>query len=234
MPNTRPSNRRALAAARTKDLARLPERFAIAGTVIRPEQLHRLPERQPPEYGPWTGEPGKLAWSDVATGLACIILRQTNATLSGYVAVGPDHPLWLYNHDALPAAVRNAVHGGIDYAEPCRQHGPEVVQVCHVRPDRSPSDVPGDDDHHEHDGHPDDKRWFGFRTSHPGDLVPIGDRPRHHREEGETYRSIAYVFDEVRALARVLKALETGSGGVSDERDRPLQIGSDTSAGDET
>ena len=182
----------------------LPQRFAIADTEIRPEQFYRLPGRQPTERGPWSDEPGKIAWKDSESGLDCIILRQENSTLSGY------------NHDALPGAVRNASHGGIDYAEPCRQYGPEAVRVCHIRPTGTPSHAPGTAEH-------DNAWWFGFRTSHPGDLVPTGIKPDRYREEGETYRDMHYVFAEVRKLARALKAFAYPHVEGSSE---PLQIGS--------
>jgi hypothetical protein len=166
-----PKKKTSKALAPTKSTASmLPQRFAIADTEIESEQFYRLPERQPTERGPWSDEPGKIAWTDHETGMDCIILRQENGTLSGYVSVDPDHPLHGYNHDALPRAVRNAAHGGIDYAEPCRRYGPEAVRVCHIRPTGAPSHAPGAAEH-------DDKWWFGFRTSHAGDLVPVGVSP---------------------------------------------------------
>lgn len=199
-----------------------PKRFAIGNTEVRPEQFYRLPERQPSQKGPWSDEPDKLAWVDPETNLDCIILRQENGTLSGYVAVHPDHPLYGYNHDALPLAVRNASHRGIDFAEPCQQRGPEPVRVCHVRLSGVPSDAPGRDPH-------DDKWWFGFRTSYPGDLVPVGMKPDRHREDGELYRDIHYVFEEVSKLANALWAVEhqSGKGG-----DLPPQLVSHDSDGE--
>lgn len=212
-----PKKKTSKALASTKSTApALPQRFAIADTEIRPEQFYRLSERQPAERGPWSDEPGKIAWKDPETGLDCIILRQENSTLSGYVSVDPDHPLHGYNHDALPRAVRNASHGCVDYAEPCRKYGSEAVRVCHIRPTGTPSHAPGADHH-------DDKWWFGFRTSHPGDLVPVGMKPSRHREEGEVYRDMHYVFMEVRKLAHALKAFADRSVEGSS---KPLQLGS--------
>lgn len=212
-----PKKKTSKAIAPTKSTApTLPQSFVIANTEIRPEQFYRLPERQPTERGLWSDEPGKIAWKDPESGLDCIILRQENGTLSGYVSVDPDHPLHGYNHDALPGAVRNAPHGGIDYAEPCRRFGPEAVRVCHIRPMGAPSHAPGT-------AELDDKWWFGFRTSHPGDLVPVGIKPSRHREEGEVYRDMHFVFQEVRNLARALKAFTDRPVEGSSE---PLQIGS--------
>tara|TARA_R100001198_G_scaffold14559_1_gene6792 strand:- start:21270 stop:21932 length:663 start_codon:yes stop_codon:yes gene_type:complete len=211
-----PKKKASKALAPTKSAAPMPQRFAIADTEIRPEQFYRLPERQPTERGPWSEEPGKIAWKDPETELDCIILRQENGTLSGYVSVDPDHSLHGYNHDALPRAVRNASHGGIDYAEPCRRHGPEAIRVCHIRPTGTPSHAPGKAEH-------DDKWWLGFRTSHPGDLVPTGIKPDRYREEGETYRDMHYVFAEVLNLARALKAFTDRPVEGNSE---PLQIGS--------
>ncbi|GMN03917.1 hypothetical protein [Erythrobacter sp. MTPC3] len=212
-----PKRKTSKALARTKSTApALQQRFAIADTEIRPEQFYRLPERQPTERGPWSDEPEKIAWKDHETGLDCIILRQENSTLSGYVSVDPDHPLHGYNHDALPRAVRNVCHGCVDYAEPCRKYGPEAVRVCHIRPTGTPSHAPGEDHH-------DDKWWFGFRTSHSGDLVPVGMKPHRHREEGEVYRDMHFVFHEVRNLARALKAF---THRPVEGSSKPLQIGS--------
>lgn len=39
--------------------------------------------------GPWDGEPDKMQWTDPATGLDCLIVRNTLGALCGYVGVTP-------------------------------------------------------------------------------------------------------------------------------------------------
>ena len=207
MPKKKTTGRAVVPVKATK-LA-LPERFAIGDTEIRPLQLYRNPERHPRGAGPWTGEPDKLAWVDPATGLSCIILRQSNGTLGGYVAVAPSHPLWGFAYDAIPAELDVAPHRGLDYSESCREYERESIAICHVSERRrSARTHPSGREKNTSD----DTWWFGFGCDAPGDLVPHGYKPPLHREEGEVYRSIDYVFEETRSLARSLKAVEDQTG----------------------
>ena len=50
-------------------------------------------------------------------------------------------------------------------------------------------------------------KQLGFAADKPGDLVPEGVRPILAIEEGETYRSIDYMYDETVRLARQLKKI---------------------------
>ena len=207
MPRKKPS--RALAATQPSRPA-IPDRFAIGGTEIRPVQLARIHDRHPAGEGPWTGEPDRLAWIDPVTGLSCLILRQADGTLGGYVAVAPNHPLWGFNHDAIPANLNLHVHGGLDYGALCARRGPEDIRICHAHhaaSRQSQLEGPGKD------AGADDAWWFGFGCDKPGDLVPDGYKPALHREEGEVYRGIDYVYAETVELARQLKAIEDGAGG---------------------
>jgi hypothetical protein len=93
----------------------LPERLTLGHHEIRPEQVLNIPERRPYGEGPWENEPDRVAWRDAATGYACLILRQENGTLAGYVSIGSSHPLWCYERDAIPAELGVTPHRGLDY-----------------------------------------------------------------------------------------------------------------------
>jgi len=180
--------------------------YAIANTAIAATQLFKIPARHPHGEGPWDNEADKIAWIDERTGIPCIILRQTNGTLSGYAAVEPGHPLYGYNHDAIPSELRVVSHGGLNYAEACNQTMPEAISVCHVEPLKRPhSDMP---DRFADDG---DLWWFGFDTNHAYDFVPNERVPEGQRiHDGKVYRDQAYVYRECIKLAAQLHRIETG------------------------
>ena len=180
--------------------------YAIANTAIAATQLFKIPARHPHGEGPWDNEADKIAWIDERTGIPCIILRQTNGTLSGYAAVEPGHPLYGYNHDAIPSELRVVSHGGLNYAEACNQTMPEAISVCHVEPLKRPhSDMP---DRFADDG---DLWWFGFDTNHAYDFVPNERIPEGQRiHDGKVYRDQAYVYRECIKLAAQLHRIETG------------------------
>ena len=204
MPKKKKTTGRALAQVRNTNLAKLPERFAIADTEVRPEQAFVIPDHRPSVYGPWSHEPvDKLAWRDAATNLDCILLRQLSGVWAGYVAVPPRHPLHGFNVDALPPSAGLTPHGGIDYAEGCSRDDPEELQICHVRGhDRL-------DPLEEHNTR-DDAWWLGFGADKPGDLVPKGVRPILAIEEGETYRTMDYMYGETVKLAHQLHDIGGG------------------------
>lgn len=218
MPRKKPG--RAVAPAKSSINLAMPEqRFAIGDTEIRPLQLYRNPERHPRGTGPWSDEPDKLAWVDAATGLSCIILRQVNGTLGGYVAVPAGHPLWGFAYDAIPADLGITAHRGLDYSESCRAYERESIAICHVSDRRRSGRAhPGGRQQNTSD----DTWWFGFGCDKPGDLVPDGYKPPLHREEGEVYRTIDYIYEETRSLARSLKAIEDGSASSNGV---PLMLG---------
>lgn len=192
----------------------LPERFAIGGCEIRPVQLFVGSRRQVGRDGPWRGEPDKIAWVDPSTDKDCILLREYGGYWCGYVAVGIAHPLWGFAADAIPASAGLHVHGPIDYAAPCDESGAPETSVCHIRTGRSHatrravpqrSGTSGDVDH--------TNWWFGFSADQAADYVPNSNRPLE-REEGQIYRDMDYMFQEVTKLAAQLDVLEdrhTGS-----------------------
>lgn len=204
MPNKKMIFDRALAQVRNTNLAKLPKQFAIADTEVRPEQVFVNPDHRPTFPGPWSNEPvDKLAWRDAATNLDCILLRQLSGVWAGYVAVLPGHLLHGFNVDALPASAGLSPHGGIDYAEGCARDDPEELQICHVRGHALLDPSEADNTH-------DAAWWLGFAADKPGDLVPNGVRPILAIEEGETYRTIDYMYGETVKLARQLRDIDRG------------------------
>lgn len=206
-----------------------PVTYPVADTSIMALQVYHNPDRRPADDGPWNDEADKVAWVDEGTGLGCIMLRQRNGTMSGYVGVGSDHPLFGFEPDAVPDEVSRSVHGGITYGKPCevnrferRAHGrprQERYTVCHTTWVRTVQDYrtvqTTQDEFHE------DLWWLGFDTDHPGDLVPNARRGPH--TDRDIYRDQAFVYGHCVELAKRLKLLEPA--GAPDDRpdgDPPL------------
>lgn len=169
--------------------------------------------------GPWLGEADKIAWRDPESGYECIILRASiGGYLSGYVGVPKAHPLWGFDHRAIPPELGIDVHGGLTYSKIC-DAGPspqrrllesEARRICHV-PDRRSvyAKVVHGSDYRVQDEH---AWWFGFDCNHAYDLVPdrAKGRPFLSAELGAEYRDEAYVHNEVLNLAAQLQAIEHG------------------------
>lgn len=153
--------------------------------------------------GPWVKEPDKIQWQDKATGLPCLIVRNTfgSGALCGYVGVGASHPL---HGKGYNDAQDINVHGGT-FADRCHPLANDAG-ICH-------SVEPGEDDN---------VWWFGFDCSHAGDLNPkIEATLRDIRKEKplllpqsaiphrwrDIYRDVRYVRKQVRGLAHQLQAL---------------------------
>ncbi len=74
--------------------------------------------------GPWQGEPTGTRWTDAATGLTCMTLRNpVNGTLNGYVALPEGHPWHGQDYDQIDPFIE--VHGHLtflgsleDFADP--------------------------------------------------------------------------------------------------------------------
>jgi hypothetical protein len=157
--------------------------------------------------GPWLKEPDKIQWQDKATGLPCLIVRNTHCTgsLCGYVGVPPAHPL---HGKGYNDAQDINVHGGLTFANKCHPLA-NHASICHVV-------EPGEDDN---------VWWFGFDCSHAGDVCPqmestMRDIRKRKPElfEGplaeplpyrwrDVYRDVRYVRRQVRQLATQLQAL---------------------------
>lgn len=176
--------------------------------------------------GPWVSEPDKVQFTDPATGLPCLIVRNRLGALCGYVGVAPGHPAYGRDYtDELVSGLR--VHGGLTFADRCQpvgvghggaardrellRSGARVLpgvdvdewRVCHVP-------APGE---------PDDVHWFGFDCAHAWDLVPGmnalsrrmgGLYATTAREEREVYLDLAYVRGECRDLAAQLARIASG------------------------
>jgi len=127
------------------------------------------------ERSEWGKGPWELEpdrWEDRFFGLPVLAVREPDlGNWCGYVAVPPGHPWHGGAHDDL----NPMVHGGLTYSGFCQG------RICHVaRP-----------------GEPENVFWVGFDCAHAGDLVP-GLRLRSTRD---TYRTLAYVQDQLRGLA---------------------------------
>jgi hypothetical protein len=127
--------------------------------------------------GPWQDEPDKKQWPDQATGLPCLIVRNSLGALCGYVGVAEGHPLFEKHYDETDLEC----HGGPTFSSFCHP-GAEESNICH-RPD------PGEPDH---------VWWFGFDCAHCDDLIP-NMRTRVFR--GDVYRDFRYVEAQCVKLA---------------------------------
>lgn len=142
--------------------------------------------------GPWNDEPDKVQWTDEETGLPCLAKRNDVGVWCGYVGVAKGHPWYEKKYDECDVEV----HGGLSYSDHC-QEGPEEYAICHI----------------PEPGQPDDVWWLGFDTHHWGDLAPgmivyhqeFTKRFPHlayTRDERETYKTLGYVKEECRNLAK--------------------------------
>lgn len=151
---------------------------------------YRTMDKSEWKEGPWTHEPDKVQWTDEATGLPCLIVRNRVGALCGYVGVPVTHAMYGMEYSDLESV---DVHGGLTFSGRCRD-GDESESICHV---------PGT-------GETDDVWWLGFDTAHAMDFPPAYTRipvMDDVYERGLTYRDIEYVKAEVRRLALQLTAL---------------------------
>lgn len=183
---------------------------------ILADAAFRVGERHPGGDGPWKMEADKIAWTDPATGMDCIIRRAPyGGYLCGYVAVPLGHPLFGFEGEAL-AALGIRPHGGVDHGAPCEELVPEPYSVCHVserskarRRKRARAAEAATDRSH------DDAWWFGFSCDKPGDLQPTRpDAPASVRASKvglrSVYRDENYVLAHVVDLAAQLHAIGHG------------------------
>jgi hypothetical protein len=211
----------------------VPSEYPIACTSVLALQIYHNPERKPDCEGPWSGEADKIGWIDEETGLRCIMLRQKDGTLSGYVGVDIGHPLFGYDSQAIPLELSNSVHGGISYAKACEDNRfakvrgeprSERYTVCHVT--RVRKVTPIETVRTTEDEFPDDDVWWlGFDTNHRGDLVPRDPFGRSSKKRG-VYRDQSYVYSHCIALARRLKAIEDATDSSANDPAKPLRLSS--------
>lgn len=136
--------------------------------------------------GPWQDEPDKKQWQDEATGYPRLIVRNQMGALCGYVGVSKPHPNFSQGYEEPEVLV----HGGLTFADHCRDTQSECEGVCHKV-------AQGEDD---------GVWWFGFDCLHGGDSSP--PVCARHFDYG-VYRDFAYVTAEVASLAIQLKELES-------------------------
>jgi hypothetical protein len=165
--------------------------------------------------GPWVSEPDKMQWVDRATGLDCLIVRSHSSALCGYVGVPEGHPCFGlgYEDARIPEAVHAAAHRELNFAGLCMEGLPEAYGVCHV----------------PHPGRPSRIWWLGFDCNQAWDLCPrrmmdLDGRYESHQARRqsilekfgididarndpgceETYRTVRYVRERCRRMARAL------------------------------
>ncbi|WP_174286075.1 hypothetical protein [Sphingomonas bacterium] len=211
----------------------------LAGTSIPPLEVYHVPEVHPKKPGPWSAEPDKVSWIDPATGSPCIVRRESNGALHGYVGIGPDHPFHGVDYQALPHDPPIVVHGGVNYSESCEERERPSRSVCHVpaaattrrhtasaaavsRPlgSRAPSSGSAASPTTVVDV-PDNLWWFGFGCDHVYDIVPDGYQRALAAETGASYRDEAYLVRETTNLAAQLHAIANGRPMPPLDGDRP-------------
>lgn len=143
--------------------------------------------------GPWDREPDKMQFTDSMTGLPCLIKRNGTGALCGYVGVPKDHPAYEKFYDNVDAQV----HGGLTYSSFCAPLGDEAHSICHV----------------VEDGEDDKVWWLGFDCAHYMDFSPrlyteLPEELRNSLNQGNKYRTVAYVKREIAGLAKQLKAMQ--------------------------
>lgn len=215
----------------------VPVEYPIACTSVLALQIFHNPERKPDSKGPWSDEADKIGWVDTETSLRCIMLRQKDGTLSGYVGVEIGHPLFGYEREAIPLELSNSVHGGVTYAKACEDNRSAKVRgeprserytVCHVARLRTVTPietVQTTDDKFPHE----EVWWFGFDTNHRGDLIPQNGCSSNKRG---VYRDQAYVYSHCIALARRLKTIEDSTDSPVNDSAETLRLSSPADGGD--
>lgn len=193
--------------------------YAMGGRSIVADAVYYIGGGQVDGRDGRLGAADKIAWRDPTTGYECIVTRDPRAGyLSGYVAVPDGHPLYGFDHDAVPADLDIEVHGGLTYSAVCDE-GPsprrrlinEARSICHVPP-RPPRYAPIEHATDYRAGH-DRAWWFGFECNHVYDVVP-GERNDRARflghETGATFKDEGYVYEQVVDLAAQLRAIADG------------------------
>lgn len=127
--------------------------------------------------GKWKTEPVRFEFKHA--GLDCLGIRQMHGAWCGYVGVPDGHPL--FGKEIDDVVDRLDVHGGVTYADACRDI------VCHFADNE------------------DEKRWwFGFDCMHSWDYSPtVGAMPGGG--SARSYKDMDYVRLELEKLAYQLR-----------------------------
>jgi hypothetical protein len=155
--------------------------------------------------GPWKAEPDKKQWTDEATGLPCLIVRNLSGALCGYVGVPPEHPAFKKHYNDLEGEF--LCHGGLTFSSHCAGEREDGDGICHIAGEGEP-----------------EPWWLGFDCAHGGDLYPSFGASDAERMFGRLllegsdvghgiYRDIAYVTNQCTNLARQLRDFEPPNPG---------------------
>jgi hypothetical protein len=150
--------------------------------------------------GPWMTEDDKRQFTDLATGLPCLIVRGPYGALCGYVGVNKNHPYFGQSYSDIHAEV----HGGLTFAGKCRP-GDEAETICHL----------------VSEGEDDEVWWLGFDCSHAFDFMPKMGIIFGHDDKC-VYRDMDYVTKEIENLAIQLKQAEAID--IDHEVVKPLEL----------
>jgi len=185
----------------------------------------------PWEHRPWESEPDIVHFC--AEGYLCLIQRNAyTGCYCGYVAVPEEHPVYGYTYGQHCEALRDLWEQrpgrGFD-----GERSPLLPLLCHALSDDPDNHVTLDMAIDAHGGITYSESAFpvpketphvkeqaiwvlGFDCAHSQDLIPLmwESFPEHLRQgslfgEQVAYRDLEYVENEVRALAKQLKELET-------------------------
>jgi hypothetical protein len=147
--------------------------------------------------GPWNLEQWtKLAWVDEDTRLNCIMRREWDGHIAGFVGVPDRHPLHGYGYRALAHGFDIEVHGGLSYSRACQEAGSESRRICHPD-DVGPSSA--------------SLWWFGFECDAVHDVVPARAAGLAKAQVRSGYRDENYVYRQTKQLAAQLHAIATGA-----------------------
>ncbi len=150
---------------------------------------YRTEDKSEWDNGPWNDEPDKKQWLDEETGYPCLIVRNNGGALCGYVGVTEGHPA--YNKDYNSVDVE--VHGGLTFSDFCHK-GAEETGICHKVDNEVKT------------------YWLGFDCAHYQDVCPAyaasSKKLGFNSFREGTYKDFGFVTNQVRKLARQLKALE--------------------------
>lgn len=137
--------------------------------------------------GEWQHEPDRMEW--VYLGFPCLIVRQDESWLCGYVGIPPTHPY--YGKDIEDNELKfMQVHGKITLSEASQQSN-DPRAVCHQL-------LPTTDDYW----------WLGFDCSHSEDVFPI-ILTVYTFQNTASYKNLEFVKNQVEYLAQQLSTLKT-------------------------
>lgn len=142
-----------------------------------------IPERDGWMRGPWDDEPDALVWFDRRTNYPCFLVRGSLGSLTGYVAVTPEHPAFGWGmRDSQPCKESDElrVHGGVTFIGYLDEGLYPFAQV------------------------PLNWIWFGFDCAHSRDILPAMTPAHVAWCNGFKYRTVTYVKRECARLAKQL------------------------------